>query len=158
MDKCVACGLFCLCACTAVSVDPAQSDPPGPTVSSEAPATEDDTVVTNLDTEPDIEPVPADNPVVETAPEPAVPSLLGETPASVQDKLGPPTLVRRDGPVQVMLYESDHCVLDITFEEPSRNDYFRATHITARTPTGDAVETAPCIRRFQLDPYGTGAG
>lgn len=84
-----------------------------------------------------------------------VPDLMTLTAADVQYELGAPSLVRRDGPVQTMLYESGFCVLDVTLMEGSPDEYFRVQHIVARAASGSDVDFEACVANFLLDPYGT---
>lgn len=92
----------------------------------------------------------------EPEPEPPAPrlpaaSLMGQPIHALQAQLGAPSLVRRDGAVQVMLYENATCVLDITLREARPDDYFRAHHITARDTTGADVDADTCIETFLGD-------
>lgn len=94
---------------------------------------------------PVIEPAP--QPLAEIHPrDPATPDrLMGQSPRAVQDLMGPPSLVRRDDTVQVMLFENAACVLEVVFFEPDVDAHFEARHIAARTPGGVKVETDECL-------------
>lgn len=81
-------------------------------------------------------------------PEWTVSDLEKANPADIQAMLGNPTLVRRDGNVQVMLFETNSCVLDITLLETAPGDYYRAHHITARTKDGSALDANTCISQL----------
>ena len=72
--------------------------------------------------------------------------VLGLTPADVQDWLGPPDLVRRDGHVQIMLYKGTDCALDVIFFETNPEDHFRAGDLLARDSDGKAMNAATCLR------------
>lgn len=85
--------------------------------------------------------------------EPAGPSvdfslINGKTPASVQDYLGQPSLVRRDENVQIMIFETDTCVFQVTFYEPSNGDHFRAEHTDARNRKGNAYDPELCVQQL----------
>ena len=71
--------------------------------------------------------------------------LLTRAPADVQTLLGPPSLVRRDGETQIMLYEIGACVLDITFMGKTVGDGFAATYVAARDRVGHDVSKRDCL-------------
>lgn len=96
-----------------------------------------------------------DTAVVPAVQEPVIPDLYQLTAADVQLELGVPTLVRRDGAVQIMLYESGFCVLDLTLTETAPGEYYRVQHVAARSPTGAVVDFDACVANFLLDPYHT---
>ena len=86
--------------------------------------------------------------IVQPEPEIILPDaqiLQGHTPKDIQTALGEPTLVRRDGNVQVMLFERTACVLEVIFYEKSADDYFRATDINARSVRGETFEADNCL-------------
>ncbi|TNE67963.1 MAG: hypothetical protein EP335_00395 [Alphaproteobacteria bacterium] len=83
-----------------------------------------------------------------TPPEPLLAaSLTGLNPRQVQEKMGEPTLVRRDGHVQVMLFEKADCVLEVVFYEPATDAWFEARTINARTAKGMAADADTCLAR-----------
>ncbi len=106
---------------------------------------------------PDVEAIqPAQIPEPEVVPSvPAEPEpiavdmtqLNGQTPTGVIAYLGTPSLVRRDDSVQVMIFESSACVVEIIFYEPANGDHFRAHRINARSRTGQDVDSENCIRQ-----------
>ncbi|GHF14907.1 hypothetical protein GCM10017044_06290 [Kordiimonas sediminis] len=71
--------------------------------------------------------------------------LQGKTPAQVQTIMGEPDLVRRDGSMQVMLFETNQCVLDVVFYESSVGEHFRASAISARSRDGKDVDAVQCL-------------
>ncbi len=71
--------------------------------------------------------------------------LIGHTPRTVQSQLGEPNLVRRDGNVQIMLYEASSCVFEVIFYEKNPDEHFRATDINARTAKGYDVDRDECL-------------
>ncbi|MCK0070263.1 MULTISPECIES: hypothetical protein [Kordiimonas] len=71
--------------------------------------------------------------------------IQGHTPRDVQAALGEPSLVRRDGNVQVMLFEQPSCVLEVIFFEKNADDHFRATDINARSLRGETLEADACL-------------
>lgn len=107
-------------------------------------------------------PPPVETTVTPTLSEPAetVPTLLpvdlgrieGATPADVQNYLGAPSLVRRDGPVQAMIFETSSCVFEVIFYEPSNGDHFRAEHIDARSRSGNPADVEACVRTLLSTP------
>lgn len=79
--------------------------------------------------------------------------LDNQTPTEVVDYLGIPSLVRRDDAVQVMIYETGTCVVEIIFYEPANGDHFRARRINTRSTSGQNVDTENCLRRqLELAP------
>lgn len=91
--------------------------------------------------------------VVEAPPPPSPDRLDGLTPVDVLALLGEPGLVRRDGKVQVMLFEADDCVLELVFVEPSPDDHFHVTHLAARDRKGADIDQTACLT--QILPEGT---
>lgn len=101
-------------------------------------------------------PEPETTPVEVLAPPPPPPSpdrLDGLTPVDVLALLGEPGLVRRDGKIQVMLFETDDCVLELVFVEPSPDDHFLVTHLDARDRRGAGTDPTACLT--QILPEGT---
>lgn len=84
----------------------------------------------------------------DTAPAPIIADLAqirGATPADVLAYVGEPTLVRRDENVQVMTFETDRCVFEVIFYEPSPDDHFEARYINARDRSGRPLDTETCL-------------
>ena len=71
--------------------------------------------------------------------------LAGLNPKQVQALVGEPSLVRRDGAVQVMLFESATCVLEIIFYEANPDAHFIASQLNARNRTGTETELQACL-------------
>lgn len=95
-------------------------------------------------------PEPDTLPVATAEPEPIAVDMArldDQTPTSVVAYLGTPSLVRRDDSVQVMIYESSACVVEIIFYEPANGDHFRAHRVNARSRTGQDVDIENCIRQ-----------
>lgn len=82
---------------------------------------------------------------VPSAPPPEPSRLNGLNPRDVMDLMGEPTLMRRDGPVQIMLFENHDCVLEVVFMEPDPDSHFAAKHITARDLDGNASDIQACL-------------
>lgn len=79
--------------------------------------------------------------------------LENQTPTEVIGYLGTPSLVRRDDTVQVMIFETGTCVVEIIFYEPVNGDHFRSRRINTRSPSGQDVDTENCVRRqLELAP------
>ncbi len=83
---------------------------------------------------------------VETLPDANM--LIGQTPRIVQNAIGEPSLVRRDGNVQIILYKKPECVFEVIFYEPSENDHFTATDINARTADGKDTDIDLCLNNI----------
>jgi len=99
------------------------------------------------------EPAPAPVPV-ETAPlqeeavrlpDPEPGRLSGLNPAQVQALVGEPALVRRDGHVQIMLFETPSCVLEIIFYEANPDAHFIVDQLNARNRRGQDVDIQTCL-------------
>ncbi|WP_286829479.1 MULTISPECIES: hypothetical protein [Kordiimonas] len=116
-----------LAACGPTAVEPPQTQAPEPVVETEQIAPQEETL-------------PA-------APPPEPERLQGLNPREVVTLLGDPTLVRRDGPVQVMLFENHDCVLEVVFREPNQNEYFQAHYIAARNLDGKTADTQACLMK-----------
>jgi len=69
--------------------------------------------------------------------------LLGLKPRDVEGVIGEPGLVRKDGPVMVMLFEGSDCVLDVVFRENGAGH--AASSLAARTPHGMDTEVGACL-------------
>ena len=125
--------LFLLAGCMGASSAPAPSTP-----SPEVAAPEIAAIQTGAET-----PLPIAEPPPPPAPEPN--RLSGLNPKQVQALMGPPSLVRRDGAVQVMLFETSACVFEIIFYEPTPDTHFRAEQINARSRTGTDTNVQTCL-------------
>ncbi len=110
-------------------------------------------------TAPAPEPVPVTEPEqsqpLEPAPEPEAEPLIvnlermqDQTPADVIAYMGAPTLVRRDENVQVMIFETPHCVVEVVFYEPENGDHFRAEWLNARLRNGQDTDVEACTREW----------
>lgn len=110
-------------------------------------------------TAPAPEPVPVTEPEqsqpLEPAPEPEADPLIvnlermqDQTPADVIAYMGAPTLVRRDENVQVMIFETSRCVVEVVFYEPENGDHFRAEWLNARLRNGQDTDVEACTREW----------
>ncbi len=82
--------------------------------------------------------------------------LLGMAPAEVQTLLGPVSLKRWEGEIQVMQFSNDHCVIDIYFYETAPGEAFEATYLNARNNSGEEISKDICLA--SLLPGGVWAG
>lgn len=82
--------------------------------------------------------------------------IIGLEPADVQELLGPVSLKRWEGEVQVMQFSGDHCVIDIYFYETAPGEAFEASYLNARTSSGTEVGSDICLA--SLLPGGIWAG
>ncbi len=127
---------FLLSACMGINASPDTSAAPQP-----------GPVDTPTVTQDSIKP-PGPSPQKLVSLPPVKPSRLkGLNPKQVQALVGPPSLVRRDGPVQVMLFETKSCVFEVIFFEPQAGAYFRAQQVQARTLRGHDTDAAACLAR-----------
>ena len=94
--------------------------------------------------------IPDPAPFVAPEPEPLAVDMArieNQTPTNVVSYLGTPTLVRRDGSVQVMIFETGTCVVEVIFYEPANGDHFRAHRVNSRSRSGQDVDTENCVRQ-----------
>ncbi len=82
--------------------------------------------------------------------------IIGLEPADVQELLGPVSLKRWEGEVQVMQFSGEHCVIDIYFYETAPGEAFEASYMNARTSSGTEVGSDICLA--SLLPGGIWAG
>lgn len=83
-----------------------------------------------------------------TAPRATMADLLGAAPDRIDNYLGSPEFVRREGPGELRLYRSSSCVLHV-FLYP-QNGIVQAAHVEARNDATrlDARATESCIASF----------
>jgi hypothetical protein len=135
--------LFWLSACAATlepEATPEQQPALTPDPVAEEPAT--------LEPEPEI--------VVPETPALVASDIIGMEPVEVQNLLGPVSLKRWEGEVQVMQFANEHCVIDIYFYEISPGEAFEASYLNARTSSGSGVGSDICLA--SLLPGGVWAG
>jgi len=82
------------------------------------------------------------------APRATLADLMGAEPARIDNFLGLPEIVRREGTGELRLYRSETCVVHV-FLYP-RSGVLTAAHIEARSETArlDANQTESCIASF----------
>lgn len=85
------------------------------------------------------------------APPPEASRLLGLEPRHIQDLLGTPSLVRREGAAQVMQFKNGNCVLDIFFYEEAPGSAFLARHLASRLLDGAPIAPADCLAAILPD-------
>jgi hypothetical protein len=97
-------------------------------------------------------PVTDTAPAQTASPTPPDPSRLdGLTPVEVIALMGEPGLVRRDGKVQVMLFEGGSCVYELVFIEPDPDAHFEVRHHSARTRRGEDTDAETCLSHILPD-------
>lgn len=124
-----------LTACTTTPVTPPAAPEPAPVV------------------EPEPQPPVGTGPDASTTLEAApiivdISQIQNATPAEVLSYMGTPSLVRRDENVQVMIFETATCVVEVIFYEPDNGDHFRSEWVTARSRGGQDTDTEPCMRQW----------
>ncbi len=148
---------FFLTACAAgqngrSSVDPAAAVPPDatpPDTTAAASATTTESAPVREDVQEGVRPAPAPD----SGPPPSPETLLGLAPSAVDELLGEPELVRRDGPAEVRLYRDAErtCTFHVFLYAPTQAgqdhkvEYFEARGAEGRL--GEA-ESAECFRAF----------
>jgi len=110
------------CATTSADISPATPTPPPPKPTEEAPPKLEKRIIR------------ADSR-----------KLAGLGPVVVQNLLGVPDLLRRDGNVQIALYEQPSCILDLTYFSAAPGTGFALTHVAARTPLGQRADADDCL-------------
>ncbi len=119
---------ICLLALAACATEPAPPAAPEPATEPAASAP--------------VRPVPPPKPAWRIAPE----RLYDLRPGEVTALIGPPHLIRHDGPAYITLHEDDGCVLETVFYETAPAGEFRAARLTARSrDTGGAVDYGMCL-------------
>lgn len=106
------------------------------------------------------ESLPAPPPLL-PPPAPDADRLLGLEPRHIQDALGTPSLVRREGAAQVMQFKNGNCVLDIFFYEEAPGGAFLARHLASRLLDGAPITPGDCLAAILPDgrfPPGTLVG
>lgn len=106
------------------------------------------------------EPVVEEPIIVEPEPEVAIPEtpavaagdIIGLEPVDVQNLLGPVSLKRWEGEVQVMQFTNEHCVIDIYFYETAPGEAFEASYLNARLPSGIEVSSDTCLASLLPGP------
>ncbi len=87
------------------------------------------------------------------APPSNVDRLIGATPTSLEAELGPPLLLRRDGPAQVWLYRSARCAIDVILYRDPSTGAPRVAMADAR-PLGTPLSDAACLASMANQPNG----
>lgn len=71
--------------------------------------------------------------------------IISLEPVEVQNLLGPVSLKRWEGEVQVMQFSGEHCVIDIYFYETAPGEAFEASYLNARSSSGTEVSSDACL-------------
>jgi hypothetical protein len=79
--------------------------------------------------------------------------LIGATPTSLEAELGPPFLLRRDGPAQVWLYRSARCAIDLILYRDPETGAPRVAMADAR-PLGTPLSDDACLASMAIQPSG----
>ncbi|MFC3714366.1 hypothetical protein ACFOMD_17495 [Sphingoaurantiacus capsulatus] len=77
-------------------------------------------------------------------------TVIGRAPAEVAAMFGKPALDRTEGTARQLQFANANCVLDVYFYPDKRSGKVAATYAEARTPAGQASETAACIDGLTL--------
>lgn len=104
-----------------------------------------------------IKPLPTPAPVqvqpaVAVAPPPALDSLLGRSPAQVEELLGRPDAERVDGPAQVWQFRGRDCVLHMFFYPHGGETVRRLMLVDATQRLGGPATPAACLAGLRSDP------
>jgi len=86
----------------------------------------------------------SDVPVMTVTPQDLDPQLfLGQSPDELKDRLGAPSILRKEGTVEIWQYQLLDCVVDFFFYDKAGT--LAATHIDMRSPfLGGQLDQAAC--------------
>ena len=101
--------------------------------------------------EPELEVIIAEPEII--TPPARVEKLTGLSPSQVIALMGSPSLVRRDGLGQVMLFEHEACVFDIVFYAETIETPYKVVHISARTRQGQQSDKQLCLTALKPDGF-----
>ena len=73
--------------------------------------------------------------------------LVGLKKEGVQDLLGDPQLIRRDGPAEVWQYTANACILDLFLYEIGEN--YRVEYMELRTQPGEDTARERCYEQLR---------
>ena len=73
--------------------------------------------------------------------------LVGLGKEGVQDLLGDPQLIRRDGPAEVWQYTANACILDLFLYEVGEN--YRVEYMELRTQPGEDTARGRCYEQLR---------
>jgi hypothetical protein len=91
---------------------------------------------------PVVVPIPVPVPLPQPKPQT---QLIGRGPDEVVALLGSPSLDRTEGPARQLQFMNASCVLDVFFYPDRRSGRVAATHVEARSRTGQAFDTQSCV-------------
>ena len=94
---------------------------------------------------PDLTMIPeSDVPVMTVAPQDLDPQLfLGQSPDELKNRLGAPSILRKEGAVEIWQYQLSDCVVDFFFYDKAGT--LAATHTDMRSPfLGGQLDQAAC--------------
>lgn len=72
-------------------------------------------------------------------------NLMGLEPAQVQEILGPVSLKRWEGDVQVMQFKGEKCVMDVYLYENAPGEAYEVSYLSARNPEGEDMADDICL-------------
>lgn len=105
--------------------------------------TEDTPIINDVVTQPIIE---------ENSTLPDINTLAGLDPRSIENLMGAPDLKRTDGNIQVFLYESSACVLEVILRE-NTNGELKSESLKTRDRQGNAVDKSTCLKSLSPDGW-----
>ncbi len=79
--------------------------------------------------------------------------LIGATAGTVRARFGPPKQIRQEGAVEIWVYQSRTCHLDLVLERTPVKPELSVIHVGARARDGlAATDEARCIRDMETTP------
>ncbi len=75
--------------------------------------------------------------------------VMGQDARDLQRLFGDPRLDIHEGAAHKLQYANDRCILDAYLYAPREGAEAVVTHIDTRTPDGEAVDRAECIRALR---------
>jgi len=77
---------------------------------------------------------------------PEVSRLSDISSESVRSLMGDPDLYRRDGNVEIMLFENTHCVLEVILSQDAGSQDYISKRVSTRTLKGAPTEGGACLK------------
>ena len=122
---------------------PNQTSPTNRTVSSPTDSNNASPIINNVVTQPIIE---------ESQALPDINTLADLSPRAIENLMGAPDLKRIDGNIQVFLYESSTCVLEVILQESTPGE-FKSESIKTRDRQGNIAEKSSCLTSLLPDGW-----
>ncbi|UTW55570.1 hypothetical protein [Kordiimonas sp. SCSIO 12610] len=133
------------CSNTATNVNPSAANTSAASNTADNAQTnaEDTPIINNVVTQPIIE---------ESSALPDINTLAGLNPREIENLMGIPDLKREDGNIQVFLYESSTCVLEVILRENSDGN-LKSESLKTRDRQGNPADKTSCLTSLLPDGW-----